>query len=111
MLFKQKKWILVLLSLPLVFFLSAHDVRAGEYHFDGSDMSFGEILDQLPSDLKDELDTNEMDTPTEAVETMMNKLTISYWMKKLTDEFCTVFFPSIRTASVIVGLLIIFMSS
>ncbi len=111
MLQRRKKWIPILLLVPLIFLLFTQGVQAEEYRFDGSAIGFGELLDQLPKELKNEFAADEMSTPTDAVQSLMNKLSISYWLTKLMEEFFSVFFPSLRTAAVLVGMLIIIASA
>ncbi len=95
----------------LLLFLFPQRIEAEEYHFDGSSMDFGKLVDKLPSELREEFTGEEVDTPGGAVDALMDKLSISYWLNRLTEEFFDVIFPSLRTASVIIGMLIMISSA
>lgn len=102
---KQKKdFIIAILLFFGIWLFCPQQIKGEEYHFDGSSKEWEAILDQLPPELENELS---LENPAEAADSLSEKIGITYWLGKIWDELSAILLPSLQTASVIIGMLIL----
>ncbi|MBE7043743.1 MAG: hypothetical protein E7399_09700 [Ruminococcaceae bacterium] len=94
----------------LVLFLVSTPVFAEEFFFDGSSNNWNSFFEQLPPELQSELGEISFEEPIEAAGELSKKFTVSYWIEKITCEIEAIFFPSLKNALAIFGMLIIIAS-
>ncbi len=105
---KNKRNPIVVLCFACFFaLLLSVGVGAEEYTFEGMSVGLSSLYDTLPEELQKEFGEFSSDDPAKTAEELTKKLEVSYWLEKLADGAKIAFFPALRTAASILGMLIL----
>lgn len=85
----------------------ARSIEAEEYSFDGFSDNWDELFEELPEEIREELTELDKNNLSQSAERLAKKLDFSYWIKKIFNALRQNFFPSLRAASSICGILIL----
>lgn len=95
-----------LVIFTVILFLTTR-ISAEEYYFDGMTTGWEDYLNEIPDELKDDLGDVDLDNPLESAEGLAEKFNLSFWLSKVLEEVEKSFFPSLKMATAILGVLVI----